>query len=102
MGEKTKVIVYLDRKVAQRLDQAARQSGIPRSELVERACDGFKHEVLEHGPVGAERQARYLRNRGLTIAAIAVVLNDKGYLTSFGKPWTYSTVQRMLARSGQQ
>ena len=102
MGEKTKVTVYLDMEVAQRLDRAARQSGIPRGELIERALHRFSQELLEQGPVGAERKARYLRARGLTIAAIAVVLNDKGYLTSFRKPWSYSAVQRMLARSGSQ
>lgn len=97
VGKKSKVTVYLDAAAVQRLDRAATRSGIARGEIIERALYRLDDEVLELGPVGAERKARYLRARGHTIEAIAMALNYKGYLTSSGKPWSYSSVQRMLA-----
>jgi hypothetical protein len=75
------------------LTDDARAQGHARAATVRKArADGFASDIA---PLAAE-----LVTAGRSLRQIAAALNDQGFETRRGKPWTGIAVSRVLARAG--
>jgi DNA invertase Pin-like site-specific DNA recombinase len=76
------------------LTQEARQLGAERSGIA--ATKAANEAYADLGPTMAE-----LRDKGLTLQAIAGELNAQGHTTRRGKPWNATQVGRVLERQAK-
>ncbi len=102
---KTKLSIYIEPELAERLRVEAERTGLPYGELVELALKALLDEdggprgsrkAMRSGPGAAHEVARELRAGGLALLAIADRLNERGFRTSRGRPWSVMAVSRLL------
>src|SRR5262249_45546432 len=95
------------REIQQHLAAGKTSTGQVLTLCINKICEKLKTLGLKPAHISADylafgRQARELRREGLSPASIAQHLNDRGFTTISGKPWSDSTVKMLLRAVGRQ